>query len=280
MWSDYMKNKLIPNGEYVTINNHKIHIYKNGNKNKPKLVFMSGSGTVAPVYDFKMLYEKLIEDYRIIVIEKFGYGYSDITDYPCDIDSLVELQRQVLELSNESEPYILVSHSASGLEAIRWEQKYPNEIKAIIGIDMTNPFTYKNWSSEQIVQRIKLMKNRQKFGIYKLLSCKINRSLTKEEIFQQKLLRKRNAFNMCYINEAKEVLNNSSIVENGKCIECPILLFVSNGKQTSKNWIKIQNEFANKVNAKIVNYDCGHYMHHYKSNEICNEIKQFTNKLK
>ncbi len=275
-----MKNKLIPNGEYVTINNHKIHIYKNGNKNKPKLVFMSGSGTVAPVYDFKMLYEKLIEDYRIIVIEKFGYGYSDITDYPCDIDSLVELQRQVLELSNESEPYILVSHSASGLEAIRWEQKYPNEIKAIIGIDMTNPFTYKNWSSEQIVQRIKLMKNRQKFGIYKLLSCKINRSLTKEEIFQQKLLRKRNAFNMCYINEAKEVLNNSSIVENGKCIECPILLFVSNGKQTSKNWIKIQNEFANKVNAKIVNYDCGHYMHHYKSNEICNEIKQFTNKLK
>ncbi len=275
-----MKNKLIPNGEYVTINNHKIHIYKNGNKNKPKLVFMSGSGTVAPVYDFKMLYEKLIEDYRIIVIEKFGYGYSDITDYPCDIDSLVELQRQVLELSNESEPYILVSHSASGLEAIRWEQKYPNEIKAIIGIDMTNPFTYKNWSSEQIVQRIKLMKNRQKFGIYKLLSCKINRSLTKEEIFQQKLLRKRNAFNMCYINEAKEVLNNSSIVENGKCIECPILLFVSNGKQTSKNWIKSQNEFANKVNAKIVNYDCGHYMHHYKSNEICNEIKQFTNKLK
>ncbi len=275
-----MKNKLIPNGEYVTINNHKIHIYKNGNKNKPKLVFMSGSGTVAPVYDFKMLYEKLIEDYRIIVIEKFGYGYSDITDYPCDIDSLVELQRQVLELSNESEPYILVSHSASGLEAIRWEQKYPNEIKAIIGIDMTNPFTYKNWSSEQIVQRIKLMKNRQKFGIYKLLSCKINRSLTKEEIFQQKLLRKRNAFNMCYINEAKEVLNNSSIVENGKCIDCPILLFVSNGKQTSKNWIKSQNEFANKVNAKIVNYDCGHYMHHYKSNEICNEIKQFTNKLK
>ncbi len=275
-----MKNKLIPNGEYVTINNHKIHIYKSGNKNKPKLVFMSGSGTVAPVYDFKMLYEKLIEDYRIIVIEKFGYGYSDITDYPCDIDSLVELQRQVLELSNESEPYILVSHSASGLEAIRWEQKYPNEIKAIIGIDMTNPFTYKNWSSEQIVQRIKLMKNRQKFGIYKLLSCKINRSLTKEEIFQQKLLRKRNAFNMCYINEAKEVLNNSSIVENGKCIECPILLFVSNGKQTSKNWIKSQNEFANKVNAKIVNYDCGHYMHHYKSNEICNEIKQFTNKLK
>ena len=275
-----MTDRLIPNGEYVTINNQKIHIYKNGNKDKPKLVFMSGSGTVAPVYDFKVLYEKLIENYRIIVIEKFGYGYSDITDYPCDIDSLVELQRQVLELSNESGPYILVSHSASGLEAIRWEQKYPNEVKAIIGIDMTNPFTYKNWSSEQIDQRIKLMKKGQKIGIYKLLSCKINRSLTKEEILQQKLLRKRNAFNKCYINEAKEVLNNSSIIENGKSIECPILLFVSNGKQTSKNWIYSQNEFANKVNAEVIHYDCGHYMHYYKSNEICNDIKKFINKLK
>ena len=212
---------------------------------------MSGSGTVSPVYDFKILYDKLTENYRIIVIEKFGYGYSDITDYPCNIDSLVELQRQVLELSNESGPYILVSHSASGLEAIRWKQKYPKEVKAIIGIDMTNPLTYKNWSNEQIDQRIKLMKKGQKIGIYKLLSCKINRSLTKEEILQQKLLRKRNAFNKCYINEAKEVLNNSSIVENGKSIECPILLFVSNGKQTSKNWIYSQNEFAKKVNAKV-----------------------------
>lgn len=275
-----MKDRLIPNGELVTIDNHKIHIYKSGNKDKTKLVFMSGSGTVSPVYDFKILYDKLTENYRIIVIEKFGYGYSDITDYPCNIDSLVELQRQVLELSNESGPYILVSHSASGLEAIRWKQKYPKEVKAIIGIDMTNPLTYKNWSNEQIDQRIKLMKKGQKIGIYKLLSCKINRSLTKEEILQQKLLRKRNAFNKCYINEAKEVLNNSSIVENGKSIECPILLFVSNGKQTSKNWIYSQNEFAKKVNAKVVNYDCGHYMHYYKSNDICNEIKQFTNKLK
>ena len=275
-----MTDRLIPNGEYVTINNQKIHIYKNGNKDKPKLVFMSGSGTVAPVYDFKVLYEKLIENYRIIVVEKFGYGYSDITDYPCDIDSLVELKRQVLELSNESGPYILVSHSASGLEAIRWEQKYPNEVKSIIVIDMTNPFTYKNWSSEQIVQRIKLMKKGRKFGLYRILSRLSNRSLTKEEILQQKLLRKRNVFNKCYINEAKEILNNSNIVEHDKNINFPILLFVSNGKQTSKNWIKSQNEFANKVNAEVINYDCGHYMYYYKSDEISSEIKRFMNKLK
>jgi len=57
-------------GELLEIEGHKIHVYRAGGTDKPKLVFLSGSGTVAPVYDFKILYEKLVSDFRIIVIEK------------------------------------------------------------------------------------------------------------------------------------------------------------------------------------------------------------------
>ena len=60
--------------EYVEINGHKIHIFRAGVKDGPSLVFMSGSGTVAPVYDFKILYEKLVSDYRVIVIDKFIFA--------------------------------------------------------------------------------------------------------------------------------------------------------------------------------------------------------------
>jgi len=96
---------------------------------------MSGSGTVSPVYDFKILYEKLVREFRIIVIEKFGYGCSDLYEGPCDIDSVVAYQRRALENAGEKGPYILLPHSMSGLEAIRWKQKYPDEIGAIIGLD-------------------------------------------------------------------------------------------------------------------------------------------------
>ena len=58
-----MEKKLVNNGEFVKINQHNIHIYIKGNVDKPKIVFMSGSGTVAPVYDFKILYEKLVDDF-------------------------------------------------------------------------------------------------------------------------------------------------------------------------------------------------------------------------
>ena len=87
--------------EFVEIDNHNMHLFRAGDANRPKLVFMSGSGTVAPVYDFKILYDKLVSDYRVVVIEKFGYGYSDLYEAPCDIDSVVAFQREALEKAGE-----------------------------------------------------------------------------------------------------------------------------------------------------------------------------------
>jgi len=155
------------------------------------LVFLSGSATVAPAYDFKVIYQKLTTQFKIIVIEKFGYGYSDICETDCDIDSLLSTERQALEILGEKGPFILVPHSMSGLEAIRWKQKYSDEVKAIIGIDMAH-----------IAKKFKLHKIPNLYPLNK-------RCLTKEEINQQKLLAKRNAFNICYVNEGKEVLNNA-----------------------------------------------------------------------
>lgn len=274
-----MKNILKGNGELVTINGHKIHIFRQGNVNAPKLIFMSGSGTVSPVYDFKVLYEKLTYDFRIIVIEKYGYGYSDICESPCDIDTLVSLQRQAMKIVGETGPYILAPHSMSGLEAIRWKQIYPSEVSAIIGLDMATPLSYSEWSNNDIEKRTSLMRISTKLRIAKLL-CRIsNRSLTKDEVNQHKFLRKRNAFNICYINEANVVLENARIVNEGEKIGCPTLLFSSNSKQTSKHWLENQQTFATEMKAKLVCFDCGHYIHHYKSNEMCREIIKFVNSL-
>jgi hypothetical protein len=68
--------KIVPNGNLVNVNNHRLHIYSEGKiSNKPTLVFMAGGGTAAPVYDFKPLYSLLSDKYRIAVIEKICYGY-------------------------------------------------------------------------------------------------------------------------------------------------------------------------------------------------------------
>lgn len=274
-----MKKALECKGKLINVNGHNIHIYRQGHEDKPKIILMSGSGTVAPVYDFKVLYEKLTKDFRVIVIEKFGYGYSDIYDTPSDIDTLVSIQKQALEIIGEIGPYILIPHSMSGLEALRWKQIYPDDVDAIIGIDMATPLSYSEWTDKKVSKKIRLMEFANRYKLYGLLCSLNNQSLTKAEIKQQKLLRKRNAFNICYINEAKEVLSNAEVVGKKGYTKCPTLLFSSNGKQLENHWIKYQKEFASMLDAKLVCYDCGHYIHHYESDEMCEEIINFVDSL-
>ena len=268
--------KIKHNGELVTINGHKIHVYRDGNKDAPKIVFMSGHCTVSPVYDFKVLYEKLLNNFRVIVIEKYGYGYSDIYDSPCDIDTLVSIQRQALVELGEEGPYILTPHSMSGLEAIRWKQKFPNEVSAIIGIDMATPLSFSVWKEEDIKKTVRLMRVLRGLRLASFLSSVSNLCLTEEEFKQHKLLKKRNTFNICCINEAREVLNNAKVVGEDGNIECPILLFSSNGKDQEIDWVLNQQKFAEIMGAKLISYDCGHYIHHFKSDEMSEEILRFV----
>ena len=275
-------NELTPNGVLVDVLGAKIHILRTGDSNKPKLIFLSGSGTTAPVYDFKILYSKLADKYRIIVIEKFGYGYSDLFEGPNDIDSVIDYQREALKAIGESGPYILLPHSMSGLEAMRWIQKYPEEITALIGIDMATPRTYFKWEGGELDKRIASIKKMQKLKKTGLLDLipRNERGLTKEEIKQQTLLWKRNGMNNCILNEAYAIIDNAKTVDNGGQISCPVLLFVSNGKQVSKGWIEDQKLFAKETNAEMVNYDCGHYIHYFESNRMSTKIDSFVDALK
>jgi pimeloyl-ACP methyl ester carboxylesterase len=232
---NYMEQKLKCNGELVTINAHKIHIYRAGNTDAPIIVFMSGHCTVSPVYDFKVLYEKLLQDFRIIVIEKFGYGYSDIWDSPCDIDTLLSIQRQALAALGETGPYILAPHSMSGLEAIRWKQMYPDEVSAIIGIDMATPLSFRVWTGEEIKKTVRLMRVLRKLKLASVLASVSTLALTEHEIRQHKILKKRNVFNICCVNEAIDVLNNASVVGERGNIQCPALLFTTNGEDQEKD---------------------------------------------
>jgi len=58
-----------------------------------------------------------------------------------------------------------------------------------------------------------------------------------------------------------------------------MLLFSSNGKQTQEYWTNAQKEFAAVSKATLISYDCGHYIHHFKSDEMSKEIVKFVKTL-
>ena len=135
-------------GQFVEVDGHNMNIYTEGSGNKT-LVFLSGFGTPSPVLDFKPLYTRLSDKYRIVVIEKFGYGYSDEYEGDRSVDTTVDQNRLALEILGIEGPYILVPHSAGGIEAIWWAEHYPDEVEAIIGLDSNVPSQYANYRTPQ-----------------------------------------------------------------------------------------------------------------------------------
>lgn len=109
----------LPNGKMVEVNGHKIHVYTEGHSDET-LVFMSGMGTCSPVLDFKSLYSLLSDEYKIVVVEKTGYGFSEIADVDRDIDTVLKETREALSKAGLRAPYILFPHSVSGIEALYW----------------------------------------------------------------------------------------------------------------------------------------------------------------
>ena len=81
-----------PLGKIVEVDGHKMSVYIEGNGDKT-IVFMSGGGTCSPILDFKSLYSTLTDNYKIVVVEKFGYGFSDIVDKDRSIDLILEFFR-------------------------------------------------------------------------------------------------------------------------------------------------------------------------------------------
>ena len=276
-------DKIIPNGKIVDVNGHSMHVYAEGEKgDKPTLVFMSGSGTVAPVYDFKALYTKLSSEYRIVVVERAGYGYSEIYEISRDIDTMLSETRKALEEAGEKGPYVLLPHSISGIEALYWAQQYPNEIAGIIGLDMAVPESYDYFDFERTDSLIKLGHASAWLGLVHIIPGIYpldTTDLTTEEIQQQKYLMHRNAVNKDYLLEGEIVYDNAQVVAKNELPSTSILLFVSDGIGIGDYWIPCQERFAEENDAKVVYLNCSHYVHNYEYESISEKSKEFLNSL-
>ena len=132
------KKANLPLGATVEIYGKEMHVYSKGNGDKT-ILLMSGLGTTAPVLDFEPLIEKLSQNYKVAVVENFGYGWSDTTDRDRTVENIIDETRTALNKAGITGPYILMPHSISGIYSMYYANKYPDEVEGIIGIDCTLP---------------------------------------------------------------------------------------------------------------------------------------------
>ena len=66
---------LTPIGKQVTVNGHRMNVSVKG-EGRQTIVFLSGAGIASPILDFKNLSDSLSKKYKVIVVERAGYGFS------------------------------------------------------------------------------------------------------------------------------------------------------------------------------------------------------------
>lgn len=277
------KDLLTPLGELVEVNGHNMSVYIDGDGDKT-LVFMSGGGTCSPILDFKSLYSLLSNEYKIAVVEKFGYGFSDVVNEDRDIDTMLNETRMALNKAGIEGPYVLCPHSLSGLEALYWAQKYPEEVEAIIGLDMAVPNYYDEMKIS--IPLIKLGQYCAKLGITRWLPSLAESDAIKygtlseeeKEIYRAVFYQRTATATM--VNEVKAVKDNANTVKENGIPQVPMLLFISNGSGgtgfTEEMWRSIPKEYiSGNDNASYIELDCPHYVHDHEYEKISREIRNF-----
>ena len=273
----------LPLGQVVEVDGHNMSIYVEGTGDIT-LVFMSGGGTCSPILDFKSLYSLLSDNFQVAVVEKFGYGFSDVVDKDRSIDSILEDTRTALAAAGLNAPYVLCPHSMSGLEALYWAQKYPEEVSAIIGLDMAVPEYYDSMNINIPIMRIaswaaNIGVTRFIPGISDSDAIKHGTLSDDEKEIYRAIFYSRTA-TVTMINETERVKENAEKVNSMGAPQIPMLLFISDGSGGTgfdkETWRKIPIEYISQIDeGEYIELDCPHYVHDYEYKTISESIIAF-----
>ncbi len=270
---------LTPIGKQVTVNGHRMNVSVKG-EGSETIVFLSGAGIASPILDFKNLSDSLSKKYKVVVVERAGYGFSEDSDRSRDVMEVLSETRQALAQAHVSGPYVIISHSMASLESLAWQEKYPNEVKALIGLDWALPESYEDLKDNQALLTVAYWSS--KIGLLRYFPESFyikNPTLTETERQQYKLLAYKQLMSQAMLHESRLAKENAKKVPSSINPKIPALLLVSNGEGTTfsqSEWQRYTERFASDQSNVQVDYiDAPHDLYHYQSDAIVSRIKEF-----
>jgi len=209
------------------------------------IVILPGWGVPVPAISYRSLATLLSENFTVVTVEYFGYGFSDPPDKrrPRSVDNISEELHEALNNLGYYE-YILMPHSLSGIVTLYHANKYPDEVKAVAGLDTSVPAQFPPDDHEGTLASL--------------------RSGTSEFSF----------------NEMSELLKSMDRVSNLTFPDTiPVIHFLSKeveeeyAAETGQSWKGIhENLIGDKENSSTVMLDGGHMVMYSQPKKIAEEF--------
>lgn len=225
---------LNPKGQMVEVDGNNIHVIVDGNEKSDKtLVFIHSNGITDDSVALEPLFGKL-QDYRLVYMDRSGFGYSGTAETDKDIDSIVEEMRSVLAALSIDGPYVLVPNGIAGLEAVYWADLYPQEVESIIGINISVANDFEGITEEQycgffnylMVKFAAIGGQRYVKSVY---PDNIGAVYTEKQMITRKALISKNFYTQdMYEEDLHAVANAAKVKAAGFPTDTPMLIIFSN----------------------------------------------------
>lgn len=293
IWQNVMQEKesqlFSPPGNIFSVQSHDMHIYGTGT-GKSTVVFIPGSGTPNAFTDFYYLQKELQPYARTVSYDRAGYGWSVQTSNPRTIDTITEELHELLEKADESGPYLLAAHSLGSLEALRFAQKYPDEVKGIVLLDGGSPEYYANESEAKAYALNRLMAGLRMTGIVRALGNvgillplsgeNVRYDLLPDEVKEIDASMYYNhlgdASNLSFIAHMNE--NAQAVMEGGYLHDVPLLILSSDGDQ---EWGEVQQQLLHWSTTSVQETipASQHYLHWSHKEMVASKLVEILRKV-
>ncbi|WP_343187520.1 hypothetical protein [Anoxynatronum sibiricum] len=174
----------------------------------------------------------------------------------------------------------------SGLEALYWAQEYPDEVKAIVGLDPLTP---------ESVEAIGDLHKGRLYFMHVVARTGLTRFIPEPEIGEQLPLMKsaelsaednetymavfyRSTFTKDMLREVGSLRTNAAMVaENPVPTDTPMVFFISQGQEeVAPGWKKALYDYLSQITTgKSMELETGHYLHYEESELIAEEAGKF-----
>lgn len=280
--SSYSEQKRTePYGQLVPVDGKQMNVFIQG-EGEETIVLLPGYGTAAPGLDFKPLVSELSPNYKVVVVEPFGYGLSNQTSKERTTANIVSEIHEALQ-SLQIDRYILMAHSISGLYSLDYVNQYPNEVSAYIGLDSSVATLREQKITSSDTKPVIWFRDLGFARIQLKLTADAYEGLpydeqTKEQI---NILMRKNMYNSTQLNEAVSMYANYDAAEQQNFpASLPVLFFLQANHPVTDQWIpEHEQQIKDSLQSEIVLLDADHYLYRSHAEEIAEKIRDFTGEL-
>ena len=245
-------------------------------------VIMPRYGAASPVLEFAPLVEDLDDDATVVVVEPFGYGWSDRrTEADRTVENMSTELHQTLVALEVHQPYTLVAHSIGALYALDYVNRFPGEVRAVVSIDGSVPIDevaeggpsrwLRLWTASGLTRWVTKIRP-------DLLIAAPRDTYSEEARRQMRTLVLRDDSTEAVVEESDRMAQN---VEAVKALsfpaEMPVLTFLA---QDSMDYLPVwypahQEQLEGLVHSELVVIDDSHYLHYHHSPQIADTVRAF-----